>query len=54
MIDDLIREIEEEIDTDGSPSSVEPDGQESVKQHAEDDSEDQGYTVELQNEGETL
>jgi hypothetical protein len=28
MIDDLIREIEEEIDTDGSPSQIEPEDQE--------------------------
>ena len=54
MIDDLIREIEEEIDTDGSPSPSEPDDQESVDQAARDDSEEQGYIVMLQNEGETL
>lgn len=54
MIDDLIREIEEEIDTDGSASPIESDGRGSVDQDAGDDSEDQGYIVKLQNEGETL
>jgi hypothetical protein len=54
MIDDLIREIEEEIDTDGSPSQIEPEDQESSDQHTGGDSEDQGYIVRLQNQGETL
>jgi len=54
MIDDLIREIEEEIDTDGSPSPIEPEDQESIDQDVGGDSEDQGYIVRLQNEGKTL
>ena len=52
MIDDLVQEIDEEIDTDGSQSHVEAVDEPSVE---EDDSDEQeGYIVKLQSEGETL
>lgn len=54
MIDALIREIEEEIDTDGSPSPIEPENQGSVDTDTRGNSADQGYIVKLQNGGETL
>jgi hypothetical protein len=55
MIDNLVQEIEEEIDTDGSRSSPEAVDESSVEQEPkEDDSQDQGYIIKLQNEGETL
>ena len=52
MIDDLVREIDQEIDTDGSQSHVEAVDDPPVE---EDDSDEQeGYIVKLQSEGETL
>lgn len=55
MIDELVREIDEEIDTDGGQSRVEVDDEPSIEQEpAGDDSEERGYIVKLQKEGETL
>ncbi|MDQ2052874.1 type I restriction enzyme HsdR N-terminal domain-containing protein [Natronolimnohabitans sp. A-GB9] len=52
MIDDLVREIDEEIDTDGSRSHVEAVDEPTVEEDEPDEQE--GYIVELQNEGEKL
>ena len=56
MIDDLVREIDEEIDTDGSSSYVEPVNEPSIEETEEDNDskEQERYIVKLQNKGETL
>jgi len=56
MIDDLVREIDEEIDTDGSRSQVEAADEPAVEQEAtkQDSGEQQSYVVKLQNEGESV
>lgn len=52
MIDDLVREIDKKIDTDGSRSQVET-VDESPAEEDESDERD-GYIIKLQNEGEAL
>lgn len=52
MIDDLVREINEEIDADGGRPHVEAVGKPSIEN--DDSNEQEGYVVKLQNDGETL
>ncbi|MFB6229274.1 MAG: type I restriction endonuclease [Halobacteriales archaeon] len=56
MIDDLVREIDEEIDTDGSRTQVERVDEPAVEEDATEQNSDeqQGYVVKLHNKGESV
>jgi len=56
MVDDLVREIDNEIDTNGTQPHVEDVDESSPERKSEEfgSDEQQGYVIEIQNEGETL